>query len=288
VAGDAEALGVPWIRGPHDEVVQHQKRDGRIQLGAQERPEDGRGRDLADLDLILEALPILGIVSVEILEEGGRDVREAARPFFGLLSSGSTASMDTPAWWNMGHRPVKFVDGVFPMDAPRVDMVFYTPLFGLLGSLGGPVSEAGQDWMRGHGPDLNSWVETLKAPAYPGTVNNTLAEQGAVMFHTLESNDTPSGSATVSSCSRLASNAIASRRRRDGSRARRRRPRRRCDNRRSRRSRAPCRRRRGETTTRGSPGSSRFVPGFRMCALVAERSALDATRATRRTAARTR
>jgi hypothetical protein len=24
--------------------------------------------------------------------------------------------MDTPAWWNMGHRPVKFVDGVFPMD----------------------------------------------------------------------------------------------------------------------------------------------------------------------------
>jgi hypothetical protein len=40
--------------------------------------------------------------------------------FFGLLASGSTASMDTPAWWNMGHRPVKFVDGVFPMDAPRV------------------------------------------------------------------------------------------------------------------------------------------------------------------------
>jgi mono/diheme cytochrome c family protein len=106
--------------------------------------------------------------------------------FFGLLSSGSTASMDTPAWWNMGHRPVKFVDGVFPIDAPRVDMVFYTPFFGLFGSLGGPISEAGQDWMRAHGPDLNSWVETLKAPAYPGTINTALAEQGAVLFHTLD------------------------------------------------------------------------------------------------------
>jgi hypothetical protein len=53
--------------------------------------------------------------------------------FFGLLSSGSTASMDTPAWWNMGHRPVKFVDCVFPIDAPRVYIVFYTPFFGRFG-----------------------------------------------------------------------------------------------------------------------------------------------------------
>jgi len=103
----------------------------------------------------------------------------------GVLASGSTASMDTPAWWNMGHRPVKFVDGVFPMDAPRVDMVFYTPLLGLFGSLGGPLSEAGQDWMRAHGPDANTWIESLKAPAYPGAIDTALAEQGAVLFHTL-------------------------------------------------------------------------------------------------------
>jgi mono/diheme cytochrome c family protein len=103
----------------------------------------------------------------------------------GVVASGSTASMDTPAWWNMGHRPVKFVDGVFPMDAPRVDMVFYTPAFGLFGSLGGPLSEAGQDWMRAHGQDANTWVESLKAPVYPGTIDTALAEQGAVLFHTL-------------------------------------------------------------------------------------------------------
>ena len=106
--------------------------------------------------------------------------------FFGLLASGSTASMDTPAWWNMGHRPTKFVDGVFPMDAPRVDMVFYTPFFGLFGSLGGPISEAGQTWMRTHGPNLNTWIDTLKAPVYPAAVTTTLAEQGAVIFHTTD------------------------------------------------------------------------------------------------------
>ncbi len=52
---------------------------------------------------------------------------------FGLITSGSSAGMDTPAWWNMGHRPAKFIDGLFPMDAPRVDMVFYTPITGLFG-----------------------------------------------------------------------------------------------------------------------------------------------------------
>ncbi|HVH19536.1 MAG TPA: hypothetical protein VNF72_14660 [Myxococcota bacterium] len=104
----------------------------------------------------------------------------------GVLASGSTAGMDTPAWWNMGHRPVKFVDGVFPMDAPRVDTVFYTPFLGLFGSLGGQISEAGQDWMRQHSPDLNTWIDTLKAPAYPAAVDLALAEQGAVLFHTLD------------------------------------------------------------------------------------------------------
>ncbi|WP_116809520.1 hypothetical protein [Steroidobacter cummioxidans] len=124
----------------------------------------------------------------------------------GVLASGSTASMDTPAWWNMGHRPVKFVDGVFPMDAPRVDMVFYTPAFGLFGSLGGPLSEAGQNWMRAHGPDANTWIESLKAPAYPGTIDTALAEQGAVLFHTLNlwasnrNNPVPKPSAGNGSC----------------------------------------------------------------------------------------
>jgi endo-cleaving rubber dioxygenase len=96
----------------------------------------------------------------------------------GILTSGSTADMDTPAWWNMGHRPVKFIDGVFPMDAPRVDAVFYAPLLG--------TTPESQDWMRTHGPDMNTWVESLKSPAYPYPIDTTLAEEGSVLFHTLD------------------------------------------------------------------------------------------------------
>ena len=79
--------------------------------------------------------------------------------------------MDTPAWWNMGHRPAKFVDGVFPMDSPRVDAVFYAPTIG--------ITPQGQAWMRENGPDLNAWVEALKSPPYPFPIDTALAEQGA-------------------------------------------------------------------------------------------------------------
>src|SRR4029453_6537865 len=64
----------------------------------------------------------------------------------GIITSGSTADMDTPAWWNMGHRPVKFVDGVFAMDTPRVDAVFYSPELS--------TQPEGAAWMRDNGPDL--------------------------------------------------------------------------------------------------------------------------------------
>jgi hypothetical protein len=165
----------------------------------------GNGSSLADLHLLLrDALPLgytASLASIANLSRtrGTNNASDINLAFLfpdqgslsldvvlGVLASGSTASMDTPAWWNMGHRPAKFVDGVFPMDAPRVDMVFYTPFLGIFGSLGGPLSEAGQTWMRQHGPDLNQWIETLKAPAYPATINTALAEQGAVLFHTAD------------------------------------------------------------------------------------------------------
>lgn len=103
-----------------------------------------------------------------------------------ILGTGSTGSMDSPPWWNMGHRALKFVDGLFPMDAPRVDAVFYTPFFGLFGGTTGSLGEEGMQWMRDHGPEMNTWVETLKAPAYPLPVDTVLAEEGAVLFHELD------------------------------------------------------------------------------------------------------
>lgn len=165
----------------------------------------GSGSSLADLDLLLTDMLPLGypasLASLANLNRtrGTNNASDINLAFLfpdeellspaevlGVLTSGSTADMDTPAWWNMGHRPVKFVDGVFPMDAPRVDMVFYTPFMGLFGGLGGPVAEAGQDWMRAHGPDLNTWVDALKAPAYPLSIDEGLARSGAVLFHELD------------------------------------------------------------------------------------------------------
>lgn len=104
----------------------------------------------------------------------------------GLISSGSTAGMDTPAWWNSGHRALKFVDGVFPMDSPRIDMVFFTPFFGLFGGLLGPISQEAQDWMRENGPPLNDWITVLKAKEYPFAIDENLAKAGADLFHTVD------------------------------------------------------------------------------------------------------
>lgn len=165
----------------------------------------GSGSSLADMDLLLrDMLPLGYPASLATFANLSRhrgtnnasDVNLAflfpdkglysLSTLLGLLTSGSTASMDTPAWWNLGHRPVKFADGLFVADAPRADMVFYTPFFGLFGEVLGPVSEQGQEWMRNHGPAVNGWIETLKAPKYPLAVNTALAEQGAVLFHTLD------------------------------------------------------------------------------------------------------
>ena len=165
----------------------------------------GSGSPLADHDLFLrDMLPLGYLASCATLANlsqvrganNASDVNLAfffpdeepydARTALGLITSGSTAGMDTPAWWNMGHRTAKFVDGIFPMDSPRVDMVFYTPFVGILGGLLGPLSERGQDWMRAHGPDANDWATILKSPEYPLAIDEGLAEEGAVLFHTLD------------------------------------------------------------------------------------------------------
>ena len=74
------------------------------------------------------------------------------KSWFDLMSAGSTASMDTPAWWNLGHRPLKFIDGIFPGDSARVDLVFYIPLAGLFGD------KTAQAWASRHAQDANDWV----------------------------------------------------------------------------------------------------------------------------------
>lgn len=104
---------------------------------------------------------------------------------FGIATSGSTGGVDSPNVWNMGHRPAKFMDGLFAMDASIVDAVFYSPFAGLFGSFTFNLGDKGQDWMRNHGFKLNTWVEAQKAPPYPFEVNEDLAKAGAVLFHNM-------------------------------------------------------------------------------------------------------
>jgi hypothetical protein len=40
--------------------------------------------------------------------------------------------------------------------------------------------------MRENGPDLNTWLEALKARAYPFPIDSALASTGATLFHTLD------------------------------------------------------------------------------------------------------
>jgi mono/diheme cytochrome c family protein len=109
-------------------------------------------------------------------QEGGLRIDQYT---LGLLTSGSTASGDTPSWWNVGHRPVKFQDGILPGDSVRTDLVFYMPFSGLFGK-GDPDATA---WMRTHDQDADNWLASLRSPAYQLPVNTALAEQGAILFH---------------------------------------------------------------------------------------------------------
>ena len=70
-----------------------------------------------------------------------QDIRPLDPDFLGFaLLTPNGGSIDAPAWWNMGHRPVKFQDGFLAMDALRSDFGFYLP---------GP-GPGGFDWVRQH------------------------------------------------------------------------------------------------------------------------------------------
>lgn len=99
-----------------------------------------------------------------------------------VLQNGTTGTGDTPAWWNVGRRPVKFVDAMFPGDAVRVDYALFTPL---LTSKYGPLDEQNDfdTWTSDHVQDGDHYIISRKAPAYPRQIDEALAKQGAILFH---------------------------------------------------------------------------------------------------------
>ncbi len=103
-----------------------------------------------------------------------QDIRPLDPNFLGFaLLAPNGGSLDAPAWWNMGSRPVKFQDGFLAMGALRSDLGFFLP---------GP-GPGGFDWIRQHARAADTYLMSLQSPAFPGEIDTTLAEQGAVLFH---------------------------------------------------------------------------------------------------------
>ncbi len=102
----------------------------------------------------------------------------------GFFSAPSAGSEDAPAWWNTGHRPVKFFDGFLSMDADRADLGLFLPFLDRQPRPSGQA--AAQAWVREHAQDAALWVSSLRSPEYPLPVDEALASQGAILFHNLD------------------------------------------------------------------------------------------------------
>ena len=107
----------------------------------------------------------------------------------------STGTEDPPVWWNVGHRPSKFYDGGQVMDSKRIELSFHFQ--GFPGSLN---LKPGEDWIVAHEQDGDAWIASLQSPQWPygncsnadgspaagdnpACINQPLAQQGAVLFH---------------------------------------------------------------------------------------------------------
>lgn len=103
-----------------------------------------------------------------------QDIRPLDPDFIGFaVLAPNGGSLDAPAWWNVGHRPVKFQDGFLAMDALRSDLGFFLP---------GP-GPGGFDWVRENARAGDTWLMSLRSPVYPGGIDTALAERGAILFH---------------------------------------------------------------------------------------------------------
>lgn len=83
---------------------------------------------------------------------------------------------DTPSWWNTGSRPRKFFDGGVAMDSLRIDLAAAS-------RQSSPIGAERRAYLDRYGQSAQSWVESLKSPAFPRQVDTALAEQGAILFH---------------------------------------------------------------------------------------------------------
>jgi mono/diheme cytochrome c family protein len=96
-----------------------------------------------------------------------------------LWLSGNTGSEDPPNWWNLGHRPAKFYDAGMSSDSTRIELSWYMP------GAATPQYQEGYDWILENEYEANTFMLSLRSPAYPLEIDKRLARRGAKLFHTL-------------------------------------------------------------------------------------------------------
>jgi len=103
------------------------------------------------------------------------------------LPGASRGGGDTkmPPLWNASHRPRKFWDAGLSYDAARLDSAILNVSAALMRPLGDDkeYNKALRDKVEIDSINIQSYVDSLTSPPYPFEINQALAEQGAVLFH---------------------------------------------------------------------------------------------------------
>lgn len=90
-----------------------------------------------------------------------------------------------PPLWNTSQRPRKFWDGGLSADAARLDSAILNLADTMAKPLGNDKShnKAVRDKVEIDSIKVQAYVDSITAPQYPFTIDEAMAEQGAVLFH---------------------------------------------------------------------------------------------------------
>lgn len=89
-------------------------------------------------------------------------------------------TQDTPPWWNMGSRPRKFFDAGVSNDSTRIIMAAGPGEISELFTLDG---KHYRERIAEYDQKLANYFLSLESPVYPAQIDENLARQGAILFH---------------------------------------------------------------------------------------------------------
>ncbi|MBD2858911.1 hypothetical protein IB286_07780 [Spongiibacter sp. KMU-158] len=167
-----------------------------IQLGADNSPLQALGIPLYTGNISVEVLLNLGVkqrgqnnavgafeLLAFLLDQDSLGV--SPNPLKSLASVGpdldhpTAQAQDTPAWWNYSHRSRKFFDAGQSVDATRIVMAA-----GPLGMATFSDNVTYRHVVEEYDQDASAYILSTVSPEYPGEIDENLAKQGAILFHT--------------------------------------------------------------------------------------------------------